>query len=152
VAAPSQTDCSVCRKHRGEEPAPGGAIYEDELVWASHGYDPEQNPEPYLGHLVVEPRRHALGFADLEQHEAAAVGVALARLSRALRDSEGAEHVYVAVLGHHIPHLHVHLIPRYPGTPREHWDPLRIDEWEGAKHGGPKEAAEVAARVRAALA
>jgi histidine triad (HIT) family protein len=151
VAAPPQTDCVICRKHRGEELAPGGPIYETDLVWASHGYDAERNPEPYLGHVTVEPKRHALGVAELDDEEAAALGVAVARVARALRESEGAEHVYVAVLGHHTPHLHVHLIPRYPGTPREYWDPLRLDEWPEAKHGGPDEAAAVAARIRRAL-
>ena len=151
MAASSQTDCFICRKHRGDELAPGGAILDEELVWASHGYHPERNAEPYLGHVVVEPKRHAFGFADLDDREAAAVGVAISRISRALKHAEGAEHVYVAVVGHHTPHLHVHLIPRYPGTPREFWDPMRSDEWPGAKHGGPNEAAAVADRIRAAL-
>ena len=151
MEASSQTDCFICRKHRGEEPAPGGAILDEELVWASHGFHPERNPEPYLGYLVVEPKRHAAGFYDLTDDEAAAVGVAIARVSRALREAQGAEHVYLVVVGHHTPHLHVHLIPRYPGTPREFWDPMRIDEWPEARHGGPDDAAEVAARVRAAL-
>jgi histidine triad (HIT) family protein len=151
VAASSQTDCFICRKHRGGELAPGGPIVDDALVWASHGYHPERNPDPYLGHVTVEPKRHAFGFADLDEDEAAAVGVAIARVSRAIKQAEGAEHVYLAVVGHHTPHLHVHLIPRYPGTPREFWDPLRLDEWEGAKHGGPDDAAAVAARIRSAL-
>jgi histidine triad (HIT) family protein len=150
VEARSQTDCYICRKHRGEEPMPGGPIFEDELVVASHGYHRERNPEPYLGHLMVEPRRHAFGVADLTDEEAAALGVAMSRVARALRASEGAEQVYVVVLGHHSPHLHVHLIPRYPGTPREFWDPFHVDEWPEAKHGGPDDAAEVAARIRAA--
>ena len=77
--------------------------------------------------------------------------MAIARVSRAIRESEGAEHVYLLVIGHHTPHLHVHLVPRYPGTPKEFWDPSRVDEAPGAKHGGIDEAAAVAARIRAAL-
>jgi histidine triad (HIT) family protein len=126
-------------------------MYEDEPVYASHAYHPERNPKPYPGHLLVEPRRHALGFGELTDDEAAAVGRAIARVTRALCESEGVEHAYLAVLGHHSPHLHVHLVPRYPGTPREFWDPLRADERPEAKHGGPDEAAAVAARIRAAL-
>jgi diadenosine tetraphosphate (Ap4A) HIT family hydrolase len=151
VAAETQTDCFICRKHRGEELAPGGPILDDDLVFASHAYHPERNAEPYLGYIVVESKRHAPGFADLTDEEAAAVGVAIARVSRALRASEGAEHVYLLVIGHHTPHLHVHLVPRYPGTPREFWDPYRVDEAPGAKHGGADDAAEVAARLRAAV-
>ena len=130
---------------------PGGEIYADELVVVVHAYDPELNPDPYLGHLLVEPTRHAYGMADLNEPEAAAVGVAASRCARALKASEGAEHVYLAVLGHHMPHLHVHLIPRYPGTPREYWSPLRLDEWPDALRGGPDEVAVVVARLRGAL-
>jgi histidine triad (HIT) family protein len=151
VTGTAQTDCFICRKHRGDEPAPGGPIYEDEFVWVSHGYHPDRNPEPYLGHVLVEPKRHALGFPDLTEEEAAAVGVPITRISRAIRDSEGAEHVYVAVVGHHTPHLHVHLIPRYPGTPNEYWDLFKVDEAPGAKHGGPEAVAAVANRIRAAV-
>jgi histidine triad (HIT) family protein len=151
VTGTAETDCFICRKHRGDEPAPGGPIYEDEFVWVSHAYHSDRNPEPYLGHVLVEPKRHALGFPDLTEEEAAAVGVAITRVSRAIRDTEGAEHVYVAVVGHHTPHLHVHLIPRYPGTPLEYWDPFTVDDAPQAKHGGPEAAAAVADRIRAAV-
>jgi histidine triad (HIT) family protein len=151
VAEETQTDCFICRKHRGEEPVPGGPIVDDELVFASHAYHPERNPEPYLGYVVVESKRHAAAFADLTDDEAAAVGVAIARVSRAVQESERAEHMYLLVIGHHTPHLHVHLVPRYPGTPQEFWDPYRVDEAPGAKHGGVEEAGAVAARIRAAL-
>jgi len=30
------TDCIVCRKHRGIEVAPGGAIYQDGLIYISY--------------------------------------------------------------------------------------------------------------------
>jgi histidine triad (HIT) family protein len=139
--------CFVCRKHRGEEAVPGGPIYEDDLVYSSHIYHPD-NTNPYLGHLIVEPKRHAVGLADLEEDEAMAVGALAARASRALR-AEGAEWVYAVVLGHHIPHLHLHLLPRYPGTPREFWNPMTIDDWEGSKHGGPEEIADLVERLRA---
>jgi diadenosine tetraphosphate (Ap4A) HIT family hydrolase len=48
-----------------------------------------------------------------------------------------------------VPHLHVHLVPRYPGTPREYWSPLTLDEWPDAEHGGPDEIANRVARLRA---
>lgn len=151
MADATQTECFICRQRSGDEPAPGGEIVEDELVVAVHAYHPERNPTPYLGHVLVEPRRHAPGVADLDDAEAAALGVAASRCARALMAGEGAEHVYVAVLGHHVPHLHVHLVPRYPGTPSEYWSPLLLDEWPGARHGGPDEIAIVADRIRGAL-
>jgi histidine triad (HIT) family protein len=51
----------------------------------------------------------------------------VARTARALKAVVGAEHVYSFVLGHHVPHLHIHVLPRYPGAPREFWG-TRVDE------------------------
>jgi hypothetical protein len=42
------------------------------------------------------------------------------------------------------PDLHVHLLPRYPGTPREYWW-TRVDQWPQARRGG---AAEIEGLVR----
>ena len=147
----SQTDCFGCRKQRGEIAVPGGWIFEDELVVASHAYRPDRGEEPYLGHLIVETKRHAPQFADLTEEEARGVGELVARLGRALREHEGAEHVYVVFWGDGTPHFHIHVLPRYPGTPRDFWNPVRVDEAPNAKHGSFDDAAAVAERIREAI-
>lgn len=144
-------DCLVCNKHRGDPPAIGGAIHEDNLFYASHVFIPDRQDAVYLGWLVLEPKRHAPGLADLTDEEAQHFGLTASRLSRALIDATGAEWVYAFVLGHHVPHLHLHLLPRYANTPREYWWP-RIDEWPDAPRGGVDDIANVAERVRTALA
>ena len=58
-------------------------------------------------------------LGDLTAAEAPAFGSAVARASAALRTVAGAEHVYAMVIGDKVHHLHMHLIPRYPGTPQE---------------------------------
>ena len=143
--------CFVCRKHREQGSLlPGGPVGEDELVVVSH-LAPSGPGRPggpaYLGYLFVEPRRHAPGLADLTDPEARAVGLWCARASRALRGAAGAEHVYAAVIGDNVPHLHVHLLPRYPGTPREYWWD-RVDEWPDARRGTEPEIIELVARLR----
>jgi diadenosine tetraphosphate (Ap4A) HIT family hydrolase len=49
-----------------------------------------------------------------------------------------------------VPHLHIHLQPRYPGTPREYrWE--RLDEWPAAPLGGEPEIAALVRDLRGAL-
>ncbi len=147
-------ECFVCRKHREQGPLlPGGPVGEDELVIVSHltPAAPDRPSGPvYLGHLLVEPRRHAPGLADLTDAEARAVGWWCAQASRALREAAGAEHVYAAVIGDKAAHLHVHLLPRYPGTPREYWWD-RVDEWPDARRGTQPEIATFVAGLRGFL-
>jgi len=144
------TDCFVCRKHRGEIAVPGGAIYQDNLVYAGHVQIPGGQSSVYLGWLIAEPKRHAPGLAELTDAEAQALGLLVARLSRALKAGEGADHIYAFVLGHHVPHLHIHVVPRYPGTPREYWG-LRVDEWPDAPRGGVEAITALCGRVRTYL-
>jgi len=146
----NHSDCFVCRKHRGEVAVPGGVIYEDDLITISHAQLWGDETEHYLGHLFVEPKRHASELADLTEEEAQAIGLYTSRLARALMETEGMEHVYAFVLGDGVPHVHVHVIGRYPGAPRAYWGP-KVDEWPEAPRGGEAEIAEVAARVRTFL-
>lgn len=80
----SGTDCFVCDKHRVRGLLiPGGPVAEDDLVMVSHltpvAHGGDDNPV-YLGHLFVEPLRHAPGLADLTDAEAErARGTASAR-------------------------------------------------------------------------
>jgi diadenosine tetraphosphate (Ap4A) HIT family hydrolase len=129
---------------------PGGFVYEDELVAASHSMIMEGEKEAYLGLLFTEPKRHAPGLADLTDEEAARMGLLASSLSRVLKDELGAEHVYLFVLGHHIPHLHIWLVPRYPGTPQEYWG-LRVDEWPEAPKGDKGAIAALCDRIRVRL-
>jgi diadenosine tetraphosphate (Ap4A) HIT family hydrolase len=142
-----EADCLVCHEISGEIEVPGGPILEDELVFGFHVLDVEGKGEPvYLGYTMVSPKRHAPGLADLTDEEAAALGVAVARISRALV-VEGADHVFSAVIGTGVPHLHVHLVPRYADTPRDlPW--TQVDEWDGAKKGDFGEIADLVGRLR----
>jgi len=144
-----EPDCLVCRQVAGE--VTGGLLIDAPLVVGFHASVILQNPRPFLGHLFVCPRRHAAAFEDLDAREAAAVGVAVSRLARALRATTDLERIYTATMGHHIPHMHVHLVPRYAGTPADlAW--TEVDEWEGAPHGDEEAIAALAERLRAALA
>ena len=126
---------------------PGGPIYKDDLVYAGHVLSEEGQGPLYLGYLMAETRRHTAELSDLTDTEAQALGLLVARLSRALKACVGAEHIYSFVLGHHIPHLHIHVVARYPGAPREYWG-VHVDEWPDAPHGGPEEIKSLCERLR----
>ena len=140
-------DCLICREQRGDVELPGGPLWDGTHVVAFHVPPIEENPRPYLGHLLLTPRRHVPGLEDLSDEEAATLGLAMARLARAMRATLDLERVYSAVIGHHVPHLHVHLVPRYSGTPAEvTW--VAVDEWEGSPRGDAPEIAELVERLR----
>ncbi len=69
-------ECFVCDKHKGGISVPGGAIYEDELVYVSHASISEGQSAGYLGSLVVEPRRDVSNLGGLTDVEAQPVGFA----------------------------------------------------------------------------
>jgi histidine triad (HIT) family protein len=67
-----------------------------------------------------------------------------------LKTSEKAEHIYSFVLGDHVPHVHIWVMPRYPGTPQEHWG-MRVAEWPEAPSGGAQEIVALCERLRVHL-
>ena len=110
--------CFVCEKHQLGDAAEGGVLFEDDLIYVGHVHT-RRGPTAYRGHLVVEPRRHVADLGDLDASEASALGQVCSRMARLLQVAQGAEHVYMYVAGDGMAHLHVHLVPRYQGTPRE---------------------------------
>jgi histidine triad (HIT) family protein len=141
-------ECLFCQIQNGLKPVVGGPIYEDELVCASH-WSNDEMPE-YLGHLVVQTKRHAPTFADLTDCEAKSVGLLVTRLSRALKACAGAERSYVVFFGEVVPHLHVLITARYPDTPPEYWR-SNIYAWPDAPKGGPQEILALCDQLRAYL-
>lgn len=145
--------CFICTKHQDMSAVPGGEVIGDEHCTVSHlplitPRGAEQSV--YLGYLFVETRRHVAELGDLTPSEAGSFGRLAALASAGLRNATGAEHVYAAVIGHGIEHLHLHLIARYPNTPREFWW-TRVDEWPEAPRGGAIEVGQLADRIRATL-
>ncbi len=141
--------CPFCITDRDLPSTRGGIVYEDNFVDAYH-YCQDEGPG-YLGRLLLKTKRHAPGFADLTEAEAQAVGLALARLSSALKICTGAEKVYVEAYCEVVPHLHLLLTARYPGLPQEYWR-WNISDWPQAPSGGPDEINALCDQLRAHLA
>lgn len=142
--------CFFCDVQQGRTLTIGGPIYEDSLVYAHHWGDSSEAGPHYLGHILLETKRHTPDFAALTPAEAQAVGLLITRLSGALKACTGAEKVYAVFYGEVTPHLHVHLTARYPDTPPEYlrWN---IEDWPGAPVGGADEAANLCQRLRSFL-
>jgi diadenosine tetraphosphate (Ap4A) HIT family hydrolase len=141
-----EASCFICDKQARGDAAEGGVLYEDDLVYVGHMHM-MGNPDVYRGYLMVETKRHVAGLGELSEEEAAAVGSLMNRAARVLRDGAGADHVFAFVYGTGVPHLHVHLAPRYPGTPREYWGP-RIREWPDAPTVDPESMRRLVADLR----
>ncbi len=143
----SPEGCLVCQKHRGEVSVPGGIIFENDLIFVSHAQLLGDEKDHYLGHLFVETRRHVPELGDLTAEESRELGFQVSRAAKALTATLGVEHVYAFAIIDGMPHVHIHVIGRYPGAPREYWGP-KVDEWPGAPRGGEVEIARVADRIR----
>ena len=141
--------CFVCDKHRGQVHVPGGAIYEDDLVYIGHrGFGDQPG---CLGYIMIDSKRHAEGLGALTDEEAGAVGEWANRVSRALRERQGVDHVYAFVHGDHVPHFHLHVVPRYADTPEAYRHPLAAAASPTAPKGGDKEIEEFCGWLRERL-
>lgn len=142
-------DCFICNKHTGNIETAGVMIYEDEYVYVGHI---DRNGKPnYLGHIMIDLKRHVPTLAEMTVEEAKAFGVIMARVSKALKESENAEHIYSLVSGNSVPHLHMHLVARYPNTPQQYWGPMDVYDWEDAPMGDNNEVIELCIRIKTYL-
>ncbi len=105
--------CVACAIARGDLRPPGGVLWRGDGLLL-HGL---AGATPIAGWSVLTTARHARALDDLDAAELAAIGPAAARAMRAQRLALGAEHVYAFALGDVLRHFHLHLVPRYPGTP-----------------------------------
>lgn len=129
--------CFICDKHQGRIQTAGVTIYEDDYVYVGH-IDSNGKPN-YLGHLMIDLKRHVPTLGDMKPEEASAFGLAMGQISKALKESANAEHVYAVVSGNAVPHVHMHIIPRYPNTPKQFWAPFAVYDAPNAKMGNEHE-------------
>jgi hypothetical protein len=61
-------ECFICQKHREKITIPGGAIYEDHVVYAGHIRAGQWLT--YLGYLMAELKSHDSGLAGQTNEEA----------------------------------------------------------------------------------
>ena len=134
-------DCLFCRVVAGDVPAHLVLDEDDTVAFLDH--------RPlFPGHCLLVPREHHETLVDLPEELLVPLFSAARRLSRAVETAMGAEGSFVAMnnrVSQSVPHLHVHVVPR------RRKDGLRGFFWPRHRYASEEEAAEVAARVRAAL-
>ena len=103
--------CPICT-----EGAPTNVIAELGGCWLTMGSD----DAPALpGTCALFVRRHVVELHDLTRDEADAFTAAVQCVSRLLAQFSGAVKINYEVHGNTIPHLHMHVFPRYRGDPFE---------------------------------
>ena len=133
-------DCIFCAIVAGA--APASVVYEDDV---SLGFMDIQPVNP--GHLLVIPKRHAAGLADLDEQTGGHLFRVAMRLAAALRRSglpcEGINFFLAdgEVAFQDVFHVHLHVIPRSAG------DAFKIDaDWSAQPPRA--ELDDLAARIR----
>jgi histidine triad (HIT) family protein len=103
----------------------------------------------FPGHTLVVPRRHYGTITDLPAGMAGLLWEAAARISDAQRralDSSGTFFGLNDIVSQSVPHVHLHVVPRRPK------DGLRGFFWPRQRYEDDDQAAQVAERIRDALA
>jgi diadenosine tetraphosphate (Ap4A) HIT family hydrolase len=98
----------------GAKKPPGGLIFETPL-FVAHAL---LAPCPIEGWVVLAPRRHARWWWELTDEESRELGPLARMILLAQRKTLGAEHGYAFAIGDVLQHMHLHLVPRYAGTPK----------------------------------
>jgi histidine triad (HIT) family protein len=106
-------DCIFCRIVEGD--IPGRIVHESDHAVAFLDANPLSK-----GHTLVVPRAHRQRLADLSTDEMTALFDAVHQLTPRVEAAVDADAVTVGVndgeaAGPEVPHVHVHLVPRFDG-------------------------------------
>ncbi len=133
--------CLFCDIAAGTVPA--HHVYGDEHVDAFLDKSPL-----FLGHTLVVPRRHVVTLDEAPPELLAPLFGAVQRVMRGVVAAAAAGGTFVAMnngVSQSVAHLHVHVVPRKKG------DGMKGFFWPRHKYQGEEDAAEWAARIRAAI-
>jgi diadenosine tetraphosphate (Ap4A) HIT family hydrolase len=101
--------CPICLSGK-----PFGIVAELSATYLTSSLD-----GPMRGYCCLVLKRHAVELYEVSADEACALIRDLQRVAAALQEITGAVKMNYEIHGNTIPHLHVHLFPRYKGDPFE---------------------------------
>lgn len=107
-------DCLFCKIIDGQ--LESRIVYEDEEVLAILDLFPAT-----IGHTLVMPKKHITNCFEASESETASLMGKATMIAKTLKERLHANGMNIlinneAIAGQVIPHLHIHLIPRYDGT------------------------------------
>lgn len=101
----NNSDCLFCQIANGLEPA--------EVVWEDEGYVAFLNIYPeYSGHLLLIPRKHTDYYWHLSHTDFGELMERTHLLTGPLMAASKSEKIYIKLIGEHVAHVHVHLMPK----------------------------------------
>jgi diadenosine tetraphosphate (Ap4A) HIT family hydrolase len=117
--------CPFCAEGRPDETAHGIRFFAGELADA---YLNRGGVQRGLSHVYFRGR-HVVEPTELSADEAARFFAELLHVGRAIESVFEPVKVNYDILGNSVPHLHVHVIPRYADDPRPEWPfPFPLEE------------------------
>lgn len=107
-------DCLFCQIVAGD--VPSRTVYEDDATFAFLDVNPLSR-----GHTLVVPKYHYETIEELPVDVAGTLFETVRRVTPAVEDAGEADASTIAVnngedAGQEVPHVHVHVIPRQPGS------------------------------------
>ena len=133
------SECIFCKIVNKEIPAT--LVYEDADLLAFMDIGPI-----IKGHVLVIPKKHHDAITETPDDLLAKLHLAAKRIATAQMNALGADGVNImqnngAASGQEVPHIHVHVIPRFEGD-GHHWN------WNAKKYDDFDEMAELADKMR----
>lgn len=104
---------------------PADIVYEDEDVLAFLDIKPV-----HKGHTLVVPKKPFRWFTDVPEDLLRPLFGASQRVARALKEATGADLIQLSIVGDEVPHVHIHLIPRFKDDNLSNWPTEEYKEGE----------------------
>lgn len=99
-------NCPFCKIVKGEIPC--HKVYEDKSFLVFLDIKPVTK-----GHSLLIPKSHYEWIHETPDEIIAESFIKAKKIIKAMREGLGCDYVQIVVVGKDVPHLHIHLIPRY---------------------------------------
>lgn len=121
--------CLFCRIVAGE--IPSRMVFESSTMRAFLDAFPTS-----AGHVLVVPKQHVATMLEADETLLADWIQTTKKVALAVKAASGADGINLIqnngeAAGQVIPHLHMHIVPRYAGDGLKHWPGKPLDEKEG---------------------